>query len=267
MPNQLPITIGGYQLDGSASVMASTTSHDAAPSRNLSLIKVTRRDGMVLTNTDYQNKTIRIDGALLLKNQADFEQVSDDFKRSVTVQEGFLDIPYRNDTRRYTVTTQNIGIARDSDNVEWAPYSLEFIASNPPFGYDPYQQRAYSASQIVASTFSSSVYLGGSAEPKPTLRFDISSGSKLTDIEFRLRSPNQSRIQFSNSVFATGDIYQVDTNRLSVYQNGLTSMDYVGQFPTFTPNAWNSFDVNFISAQGGVTLDQQQISYRKQAAR
>lgn len=262
MPNITPITVNGYSLDSSASVIASLTTHDSAPGRDLSKVVIARRDGALITNANYAEKPITIEGALLLKNQTDFEQVVDDFKRSVVVDEGNLDIPYWNGTRRYKVSTQNVAISRDPDNIEWAPYSVEFVATNPPFGFDPITTRAYSFSQINSVTYSNSVYFGGSAEPKPRLIVDINSGSKLTDIQFKTLG-TKDRIQFSDSTFRTGDTYVIDTNTLTVQKNGGQYMDYNGKFPRFTPNQWNGFELSFLTAQGGLSIDQQQVSGNK----
>ena len=256
MANVLPITINGYSLDSSASVMASMTTHDSAPNTDLSMVKISRRDGAKITNAQYAEKNITITGQLLLNNQNDFEQVADDFKRNTEVQAGQLNIPYASGTRQYNVWTAGVTITRDSDNIEYAPYQINYVAADPPFGTDITNQTFYSASNIVTNTWSSSVYFGGTAEPKPIINIGVSSGSFLTSLQLNTYSP-PTQMTFSDSQFSTNNQYQFNTNTFSLTKNG-QPLDYSGMWPRFTPNQWNGVALTTTSTVG-FNLDQQQI--------
>ena len=251
----MPITYNNFSLD-SASIMPSTIGHNQAPTKNIGLVKILRRDGSKLTYTDYSNKIINIDGYLTLGGQEDFEQVADDFKNKILSPEvANLDISYANGTRRYNATAKNVAITRDTYNIDWAPYSIEFLVNDPPFGQDIVTTRAKSESNLMISTLSSSIYLEGSAEPKPTIQIDITSGSYLTDVEFK-NTTTFTRVQMSNSMFETGDVLTVDCDNLAVEKN-YNPIDYVGTFPKFQ-TGWNGYDLNFYksaSVPGGTIQD------------
>lgn len=257
MANILPITINGYSLDSSASVMAAMTTHDSAPMTDLSMVKISRRDGAKITNAQYAEKRITITGQLLLGTQSDFEQTADSFKRSVEVQQGQLNIPYASGTRQYNVWTSGVTISRDSDNIEYAPYTLDLVAADPPFGTDLAYQTFYSASNITTAVWSSSVYFGGSAAPKPLVTIGVSSGSFLTGLQLNTALPATSLI-FSDSQFTAGNSYQFDTNTFLLTRNG-APLDYSGQWSQFTQNQWNGVSIQTTATQGN-NIDQQNLS-------
>src|SRR3989304_5099748 len=172
-----PVQINSFSLQDSSINVTSIVLHDSGNEQQLNIMDIARRDGGKLISSNFTAKSISIEGIIKGTSQSDLETNIDSFKQNVYVTDGNLDISYAGGFRRYNINTQNIAITREHFHNTFAPFSINLVVLDPPFGQDIASAGASSTTLTEAfsvenltenSTSWDRTYLG-TAKPKPTI--------------------------------------------------------------------------------------------------
>jgi hypothetical protein len=103
--------------------------HESTPERELDLLALTRENGSVLVSEKYGVKKISLVGYLIGTSRSDLETKIDSFKELFSRKEKNLDIDWESGTRRYVATCSIHNFDRDYFNLDFVPWTAEFIVS------------------------------------------------------------------------------------------------------------------------------------------
>lgn len=220
--NNLAINSGNYRVH--------RIIHDGAPALDLNTLEVTREDGAKLISATYKPKTITIEGIIKGTSQSDLETNIDIFKKYISGTDLTLDIEYAGGTRRYNVAVSSVTITRDFFHLTFAPYSLEMIVLDLPFGRDTSLTETFSAVALTNSIEYLTANFLGSAKPRPKFNLVIDTAGTLEEIQLKNNTTNKEIILTLTSGFSNGDQIEIDCDEKTVKRN-TTDFEYTGVFP------------------------------------
>ena len=237
--------------------ISENTTHDSAPSRSISSFKIARRDGEKLVSAFWGSKEIDINGYIVGTSQADFESKADALKSLLANQASNLDILYNGITRRYIATATEVKINRDSDNIDWSPYSVKFLV---PLGYgsDISEQKALEIDDIITTTSTWNVAFNGSYNPKARHHIIINSLSNADVVRIKNLTTGAYIDVDLNGFSSGGDYLDIDEKNQTVLKNGIDPLNYRGVFPSAAPGSSNIFELQLIGSS--YIVDQQNLS-------
>jgi len=166
MPTPTSVKFNDYQLDNIDPRIVETLFHDSAPSREISIYKIARRDGEKLVASYFERKTISLKGYIQKDTTANLELAIDELKKMVHL-EGNLDIEYAGGTRRYRAIMSELAIEREPDHLDWCPYSITFIV--PEGKGKDIIQTIVDYGSLNSSPYSGEFNNLGSAEARPKI--------------------------------------------------------------------------------------------------
>lgn len=230
------VQVGSYSLQ-SSSVITREIQHDSATPLALDTLQISRQDGAKLIASNYLPKQITLTGIIRADTSNGLEDTIDTFKKSVSVAYGNLDIDYAGAKRRYIVGVSGIAIDRSFFHRNFAPFRLSFSVFDPPFalaieslGGDLAVNETLSADGNTDQVIESTQTFGGSAPPRPILRYVIDNATNLETIKVGNQGKNQ-QLALATA-WDDGDQVVIDTEGLEVLRNGVP-LGYSGFFPEF----------------------------------
>lgn len=225
------ITLNGLQLDtGNYSVHEMKI--DNAPLLGINTLEIAHQDGAKVISANYKPKEIEITGMISGSSEADLDARLDTFKKTVSGTRLNLSMNYAGATRNWTVEVEAIiiGDPRLHFHITKIPYSLSLSACDPPFGTSSVYSSVFSADAKMGATFSASLDFGGSASPKPYIRYQINTAGTLGEIITKNDFTNQ-QLEVSTA-WASGDVLEIDCENLECLRNG-QPIQFDGIFPEF----------------------------------
>lgn len=210
--------------------------HKQMPDKVLDLQPIARDDSYILVNTYYPRKEITIEGTLVCTTNADLRTKLDNMKTALRTNEQNLDIDYGGSVIRYTATVSALDVPDDYYHITLLPFSVTFMCE--PFGKAT-TTNSLTASNVTAATYTNTINVTGSADPKPTIKVTIDAETSMTKVKFENTTTSES-ITVSQSLSAA-DVIEIDCENKSVEVNS-TEVDFLGQFPAFNPDT-NSFTI------------------------
>ena len=213
------------------------------PERSIDLETIAREDGFKIVNVGHDRKIIEVEGMLVTNTNSTMRTLLDSMKSSLRTKEKNLDIAYGGSTIRYEATVQDIEIPDDFYHITACPYRIIFVCQ--PFGKSTTPVSS-SYNNVTGSTYTNSINVTGSAEPRPVIQFTVDSETSLTKIQFQNKPVDAvtNSITVSQS-FNAGNVLIIDCGERTVKLNGNNS-DFTGVFPTFYPST-NSITITFTS--------------------
>lgn len=211
--------------------------HDSIPRKKQNMYQLTRSNRSAITNHQYHDKQITIEGQIIGTSIADLDARIDAFKTAMTpkLNVANLDIEYSSGIRRYFATIENTMISR-GDALFSVNYSLALICTFP-WGRDTTEQTLVNAGAITASPTNQSVTVGGNAPEqflKITYLLNSFSGSAFNTITFKNDATGQQMT--ITRTWTAADSLVINTENRSVKVNGI-EVDYDGVFPVYESGA------------------------------
>lgn len=193
--------------------------HDSAPTRNLAIYKVARRDGEKLVSAYFARKEIDISGFIQKSTQWDLEEEIDRLKSLVQGKQGALDIEYgmAGVYRRYYATFSKLVIQREPDNIDWAPFQLKLIVPSGMGEDTELTEYDFGINNIIP-------YLDiefnnpGSTDARPVLTLTMKSIVNLTEISIE-NLADGTVLNISES-FNNDDVLEIDYDSWTIKLNG-----------------------------------------------
>lgn len=228
--------------------------HDSAPSRNISIYKIARRDGEKLVSAYFARKEISLTGFIQSTTKEGLEVLIDNLKSKFQVKQGILDIEYAvwNVVRRYLATFSELVIERDPDHIDWCPFSVKFLV--PSGKGKNINQTAVIFSGITTSPYANVFNNLGSAEATPQVKITVNTQTALSVITL---SDGINTLTLTQT-FNNGDVIIIDFDTWIITKNAVP-IDYTGSFPTWEPGN-NNFTLTTTATARNLDLE---ISYYK----
>ena len=225
--------------------------HESAPDRMLDIVGLAKEDGAVLISEKYNTKRIVVAGNIKANTQTALETAIDTFKELFSRNEKNLDIGWAGGTRRYVATCERHDFDRDYMHIGFVPWVAEFIVPSG-VGKDTATTAAINATSVNTSPYTSSVTLGGTAEPKPIITLTVGAGCAATVLGFSFENTDTDEKIVVNyaSGFSNTDVIEINRDEKTVELNG-ESIAFHGIFPNFIIGS-NNFEIN-----AGRIVDQQ----------
>jgi hypothetical protein len=143
--------------------------HESSPERELNVFDLASEDGAIFVSEKYGKKIITIKGSLKALSQSALETAIDSFKELFSRKEKNLDISWAGGVRRYVATCISHNFSRDSYNINFVPWTAEFVISSG-VGKDTTETAVVDSSAInLIADLDGSFTLAGSALPKPKI--------------------------------------------------------------------------------------------------
>ena len=195
-------------------------------------LEIPRQDGEKLISANYAPKEINISGIIKGTDSDDLDTNLDTFKKAISGASVQLQINLINKARIWDVCTNaiQIGGARQSYHLTFIPYSLTLVAFDPPFGRDAQWSSVYSANDNTGNVFSADLSFGGTAPPKPLLKYKVDQQGSLTKIICKSED-TQRQIEFGTA-WEQGDVLDINCDEMSALRNG-QPIKFDGVFPEF----------------------------------
>ena len=227
--------------------------HESTPLRDLALLELTRADGAVLISERYGIKKITVAGHIKASTRSNMETAIDTFKELFSRKEKNLDIGWAGSTRRYVATCERHEFNRDYMNINFCPWTAEFIVSTG-VGKDISETRLVNNQSFAAVSYSSSMTFAGSAPPKPRIR--LKCGVEATGpkgFSFENTSSDEKIVLTRAAGFGAGEYFEFDSELKTIEYDG-DSIAFQGVFPN-----WEVGLNNYKIEIGGI-IDQQFIN-------
>lgn len=205
--------------------------HHKRPVRTSNWQKLARADGKKLVNSEYAERVITIGGVLNGTSRANYEANRDNLLLYLEPQEATLRIPQSSGNRDYTCTVDDVDYA-DQPTGGFAPITIKFVASNPPFGKDTSNTTAINTSFTGASKTGSFVAIGGSKPALPVITITLTAGTGLTSKYIQITNPASGKLIKITRTWVAGDVLVIDCENKTVKVNG-AAVDYTGVFPSW----------------------------------
>jgi hypothetical protein len=247
------ITYNSFSLQDS-NFKTSTIRFKHLPEKEIELEYLPCQDHFQYVRSYYTKKEIEIEGTLISDSEANLRTLLDNMKRALRSPEQNLDIGYGSSTIRYSATVQTIDVPDEYYHITSLPYKISFVCQ--PLG----KATTYSSNSfdnITGSTYSNSVYILGSDDPRPLFRMTVAAGAAVKKLKFTNNTTAES-VTVSQS-FNVADILEVDTDAKTVKVNSV-AVDYSGTFVEFHP-CTNSFTLA-ITATGAKTINLKIVYYQ-----
>jgi len=217
--------------------------HKNLPERTIDLETIAREDGFKIVNLYHERKIIEIEGMLITNTNSTMRTLLDSMKTLLRSKSKNLDIDYGGNTIRYEATVQDIDVPDDFYHITVCPYRITFICQ--PFGKATTSVTS-SYNNVTNSTYTNSINITGSAEPRPVIQFTVDSETSLTKIQFQNKPVGMVTNSISVSqAFTAGHVLTIDCGERTVKLDG-TNSDFTGIFPAFYPST-NSITITFTS--------------------
>lgn len=155
-------TFNGFSLQDN-NYIVSDIEYRTWPKRDLSIMKIARRAGSKLTNTDFAERKISMRGHIIGSSVSDLQAKIDALYLELQKESKTLEIE---SNRFYTATTSSVTVSDPYYSQSMVPFEVEFTCVDP-FAYGPTQ----SASMIVTSgsmTQTYSITISGTYAAEPT---------------------------------------------------------------------------------------------------
>jgi len=190
-------------------------------------------------------------GVIQGSSESDLEDRIDDFKQLLSKKEKNLDIAYISGTRRYKASVSKIQIERDYYNLTFAPFRVDFVVSDPPFGTALDTTTIdFGYTQYTIGTWAIEAQYSGTRRPMPIVKVTINSEDNLTQINFTNVNTNQEiKVQ---RAYTAGEVLTIDTSAYTVDVDG-TAVDYEGVFPEFVQGG-NNMKLSFVGSNWNVSV-------------
>lgn len=222
------IAFDGYGLQN-ANIITSEIDFDDTGSIELNSFKYPRENGGGVLSKFYRGREIKLKLTIKEATGTAFNTLLDNFKKSLRVTEGYLDILVNSEVRRIKATCTKIDFGRKHYNVTFTTAQVTFTALEPFFYSKASQSFQYLSK---TGTFSEEFTNGGSTEALPAFYFIFGAGSAVTQLQITAFG----RTLTIDNTFASGDILIVKADGKSITKNG-TEIDYTGQFPELEPGS------------------------------
>ena len=211
--------------------VVTTAKHDSAPDRDLEILPLARGEGGVFVSDHYQSKIILVSGVIKASSQDNLETEIDTFKELLSRKNKNLDIEYAGSTRRYVAYSRLVSINRDFFHLNFAPYSVEFVA---PAGIGKDVSVTAALNAVSADpTYTGAVTFTGSAEPKPLITLTFGAGwTSAYGIKFANTDKDEECIINYSAGFSNSDILEIDCEARKVELND-NEIPFYRVFPTF----------------------------------
>lgn len=219
-----------------ASYITNRIDHASAPSRTVNRVGLARVDGSRITNVNYTEKKIVIEGIVTGTSIANLESLCDSLNAAVLGQNGYLDVDYNASTRRYVATNTNLMITREK-RLTSALFSAEFVCV-APFGTDTVSSTLLAATTLTTASSSTPLTVGGSAPQVPIITLTLGSLTGATGASVTLTEPVSGQGITVTRTWANGDVLAIDCGAKTVLVNGAV-VAFSGMFPTWPPGAQN----------------------------
>lgn len=245
------VTYDGFQLHANGFSVTNLGIYASAP-RRLQNELLARREKAVTVMTQFQPKTIEVEGKITADTEALLEDRIDLLKRAMNKFERDLDVSYGVGTRRYTVTAENVGITRERGAATYAFYSISFY-SPTPFGYDIASVSLLNTTNTSANV-SNSITVGGTFKSEPEIGVVLNSGTGLTAKRMSLNNPVSGMGISITRTWTAGDTVVIDVDTQQVFVN-TTEVPYTGRFPYWEPGAGTlEYDDDFTTRNVTITM-------------
>lgn len=227
------------------------------PKRQLVTFPIPRADGGGWNGDYFREREVIVSGIM---EQATAELMNthiDEFKRAMTVSQGFLYLKVNDEVRRIVATLQNpqdMFKRREGYHISFVPYDLNFLALEPMWHGIEYE--ATTIEDVTSLSYPSEVEVEGSYTAQPVIVVIIDTATSVTAIRFT-NNTNEDEIEVSQA-FAAGDVLTIDCEQKSVTVNGV-EVDYDGIFPELDIGI-NEFQID---VTGSAILYTATIQYRK----
>lgn len=219
--------------------------------RNLNIQSFGARDGGKLVADIYEPRVIRISGVIQNTSESNLENAIDNFKELLSRKEKNLDVAYISGTRRFKASAQRITIERDYYNLTFAPFSVDFVVSDPPFGTNLDTTTIdFGYTQYTIGTWAIETQMSGTRRPMPIIQCTINSETNLTQINFTNVNTNET-IKVPRE-YTAAEVLTIDTSAYTVDVDG-TAVDYEGIFPEFVQGG-NNMKVSFVGDNWNVSV-------------
>lgn len=123
----IPTTFNGFSLDDSNFITERITFKGFAK-RTLSAGGIARREGIKLLDTEFKEKIIVLDGAVIADSASELQTLLDSMKKSFTEEEGNLILEAG---RTFAATVKSLIIPDEHYNQSKTDFRVEFICSKP----------------------------------------------------------------------------------------------------------------------------------------
>ena len=224
------ISWNGNDLN-SATIITGDIDDAGAPNRDLSLFKLVRKGGAVITDDSYYTKRIVITGLLKQTTPELLEDLIDTFHGYFAVRDKNLDIGYGSGTRRYVCTPKAPVIERPVRGANWANFTIEFIATE--YGKNTVTTTLVNATTTTASSATSTLSIGGSApDQKMRIQITVTAATGLTNKYIAIENDTTGQVLTVTRTWAVSDVCRIDCDAMTVKVNG-ADVDFDGAFPVF----------------------------------
>jgi hypothetical protein len=230
---------------------------NSTPTKDIDLMKITKKDGLVVVNDLFNEKVIEMRGIIVASGMAHLQNLIDDTNKMFSIKDANLDItPDGGNTRRYVVRlNEPIVYDRDFYHINSVPYSVRFLV---PAGFGkatseshPVDTNGITSARSPASG-SSQFTLVGSAPPKPRFVFKVNTLGQLAVIE--LTDDNSGDYIKIDGPFTASDEIEINVENMLVTNNNVV-IPFRGKIPEFQLGV-NNYHIDLHGAD--YTLDQSQ---------
>lgn len=226
--------------------------HEETAPRDINSFGLAKERGSIIVDTNYQAKTIQIEGIITGSSQADLESKVDAFKELMSREMKNLDIDYAGGIRRYKATAGQVSINRQYFHLNYAPFTVTFII---PSGVgEDITVTNNQTTGITQASKSALVTILGTAYPTPTAKLTFSACNAVSVVSFMVAG---TKITYTGAI-AVNDVLIFDTENKKVTLNGVEK-DFTGMFPSFVVGE-NTWQIDVTSTSHTYKLD---IDYYK----
>lgn len=230
--------------------------HESMDHKLLNEQRFGNRDGAKVVDITFAPRTIILRGVVTGATIDTLETNLDALMQLMNRGKKNLDIAYASGTRRYQAYCRSVKVIRQHFNITFAPFEIEFMVGDPPFGTTLDTTTAeFTGVGTSVGTFSGTFTATGTRRPLPIIQFNINGGSNIVDITFQNLTTGGAITVTPAGGFVGGDVLKINTNDYTVTINGV-AVDYTGFFPEFAQGAndvkrvihstWHSIDMKII---------------------
>lgn len=235
MPN-LAVTYNTVDLN-SGTIITTDIQDAASPQRVLSTFNLLRSGGVVLTDSNYYAKTIKVSGTIVGTSMTNLESLIDTFQATMAVQDKNLDIAYNSGTRRYVCTPAVVTVQRPVRASNFAKFSVDFLATQ--YGKDTSVTTISSAVAYTTTVSSTSSLFGGSApDQKVKIQLVLTAGTGLTAKHINVANASTNEAIDVTRDWTVGETLVIDCDLMTVTVDGV-NVAYTGAFPRFASGTSN----------------------------
>lgn len=223
-----------YDKATDVGILTNSINHASIPEKIATLYQVASANKSAIPSVTYPSKSISVSGVIKGSSQSDLDSRLDTFKGYFRGKEKNLDINHAGSTRRYIATVNTLSVPEQAGALLWAPFTIEFICTDP-FGRDITATEIADVSNHTTASYNMAPTIGGTAPSQlPIFTIAINSITGSGDfISISNDDNDQSIVIFGQSI-ANGDVIIIDCEEREVTING-TEVDYSGIFLELDP--------------------------------